>query len=461
MMTALTAVHEHVKDLHGDLVRADGGRAAADGREHGDAPARAADVGPRGRRRPRRATRRAPARDARACPATSRSRTGRSCSRCSRAGESRIAAAGDGEDVRSTAGIVAALGAHGRAGRRARRPGRLPGRVARRRRARRSPRTSSTAATPGRRPASSPGVLAGPPLFAVLDGDASLRRRPMGRVAEPLRRDGRQARGPGRRRRCLPLAITGRADLTPDHATTRRSRAPRSSRRSCSPASRPTARRAVTEAVATRDHTERMLRARGVAVDEATDARRRGTRSRLDGPDGRGRDRRDACPADPSGAAFWLVAGVDPSRRRAAPRRGEHEPDAACHHRHPAAHGRRHRGARSPGLGRGGRRAARRPRRPVAAGSGPSTCRPPTWRRRSTRSRSCALAAAVADRDDPDPRRGRAPAQGIRPDRRDRGRARRPSAREVRVEGDDIEIQGGTRRWRAPSPRPTTITGSR
>ena len=31
MMTALTGVHEHVKDLHGDLVRADGGVMAATG----------------------------------------------------------------------------------------------------------------------------------------------------------------------------------------------------------------------------------------------------------------------------------------------------------------------------------------------------------------------------------------------------------------------------------------------
>ena len=31
MMTALTAVHEHVKDLHGDLVRVDGGVMAAQG----------------------------------------------------------------------------------------------------------------------------------------------------------------------------------------------------------------------------------------------------------------------------------------------------------------------------------------------------------------------------------------------------------------------------------------------
>ena len=35
------------------------------------------------------------------------------------------------------------------------------------------------------------GLLAGRPLFAVLDGDASLRRRPMGRIVEPLARDGR------------------------------------------------------------------------------------------------------------------------------------------------------------------------------------------------------------------------------------------------------------------------------
>ena len=37
MMSAVTAVHEHVKDLHGDLVRADGGVMAARAREHRDA----------------------------------------------------------------------------------------------------------------------------------------------------------------------------------------------------------------------------------------------------------------------------------------------------------------------------------------------------------------------------------------------------------------------------------------
>ena len=64
----------------------------------------------------------------------------------------------------------------------------------------------------------------------------------------------------------------------------------------------------VTEAIATRDHTERMLRARGVPVTEATldDGRHE---VRLAGPalvaavD-------ETVPADPSGAAFWLVAGA-------------------------------------------------------------------------------------------------------------------------------------------------------
>ena len=110
MMTALTAVHEHVKDLHGDLVRA----------------ARRRDGRPR----------LVSTRDAAGAPPCDDART--TCSSCGRPracaarprlpgdksishralllallaeGESRIEAAGDGEDVRSTAGLVAALGA--------------------------------------------------------------------------------------------------------------------------------------------------------------------------------------------------------------------------------------------------------------------------------------------------------------------------------------------------------------
>ena len=47
--------------------------------------------------------------------------------------------------------------------------------------------TCSTAATPGPPCARLPGVLAGRPFLSVLDGDASLRERPMRRVVDPLR----------------------------------------------------------------------------------------------------------------------------------------------------------------------------------------------------------------------------------------------------------------------------------
>jgi 3-phosphoshikimate 1-carboxyvinyltransferase len=88
----------------------------------------------------------------------------------------------------------------------------------------------------------------------------------------------------------------------------------------------------VREAVATRDHTERMLRSRGI------DVRREPEASSGDGPvawtlDGGARlaAKDDRVPADPSAAAFWLVAsaihpdaemtlravGVNPTRRAA------------------------------------------------------------------------------------------------------------------------------------------------
>ncbi|MCJ7710010.1 MAG: 3-phosphoshikimate 1-carboxyvinyltransferase, partial [Chloroflexi bacterium] len=63
----------------------------------------------------------------------------------------------------------------------------------------------------------------------------------------------------------------------------------------------------VTEAVTTRDHTERMLRARGVPVREETAAD--GVHSvSVTGPS-RVAAIAETVPADPSGAAFWLVAG--------------------------------------------------------------------------------------------------------------------------------------------------------
>jgi 3-phosphoshikimate 1-carboxyvinyltransferase len=150
------------------------------------------------------------------------------------------------------------------------------------------------------------GVLAGRPLFAVLDGDASLRRRPMGRIVEPLTRMGAGFAGRGGGT-LLPLAISGRARLTPIRYDTP---VPSAQVKSAVLLAGLAAEgeTAVTEAVATRDHTERMLRARGIAVEETT------------GPDGAHTVRLDgpvlpaaiaeSVPSDPSAAAFWLVAGA-------------------------------------------------------------------------------------------------------------------------------------------------------
>ena len=57
------------------------------------------------------------------------------------------------------------------------------------------------------------GILATHPITAFVTGDASLRRRPMGRVVEPLSRFG--ARFVTREGARLPLAVSGAADPIP------------------------------------------------------------------------------------------------------------------------------------------------------------------------------------------------------------------------------------------------------
>jgi 3-phosphoshikimate 1-carboxyvinyltransferase len=110
------------------------------------------------------------------------------------------------------------------------------------------------------------GVLAGHDLNATLDGDASLRRRPMARVADPLRFMGAQVETgyDGR----PPITIQGRAVLRPIEYV-----APVASAQLKSAvllaglaADGPTT---VVEPSPTRDHTERMLRMCGVEVSVA------------------------------------------------------------------------------------------------------------------------------------------------------------------------------------------------
>ena len=220
-------------------------------------------------------------------------------------GESTIDGAGDGADVRSTAGIVAALGATVERGDRA-------GATV-------AYRVVSPGADGLREPAAVldcgnsgtslrlfSGILAGLPMTITLDGDDSLRRRPVARIIEPLRSMGAALHA--RLDDSLPpLTVRGRTPLRAiDYATPVPSAQVKSA--VLLAGLRAEGRTTVRESIATRDHTERMLRARGVPVERAT------------APDGRVawtvdggvavRAVAERVPGDVSAAAFWLVAGA-------------------------------------------------------------------------------------------------------------------------------------------------------
>ena len=150
------------------------------------------------------------------------------------------------------------------------------------------------------------GLLAGHPFSTTLDGDASLRRRPMRRVISPLQQMGASFKA--REGQYLPLTVTGRRPL---RAT------------SYSP---PVASAQVKSSVllaglfaegvtqvreirATRDHTERMLPAFGAQVE------RHGLEVSVKGPSVL-RGASVEIPGDPSSAAFlWAAAAILPGSR--------------------------------------------------------------------------------------------------------------------------------------------------
>jgi 3-phosphoshikimate 1-carboxyvinyltransferase len=148
------------------------------------------------------------------------------------------------------------------------------------------------------------GILASHDLFSVMTGDASLRKRPMRRVIEPLRACGAvfTAR-PGER---LPLAIQGARDALP---ITYRLPVASAQVKSAILLAGLNARgiTEVAEPEPTRDHSENMLRHFGATVEVATAGK--GRVIRLTGqPELRGAD--VAVPGDPSSAAFPIVAGL-------------------------------------------------------------------------------------------------------------------------------------------------------
>jgi 3-phosphoshikimate 1-carboxyvinyltransferase len=148
------------------------------------------------------------------------------------------------------------------------------------------------------------GILASHPFFSVMTGDASLRKRPMRRVTDPLAACG--ARFAGRAGGRLPLAIEGARDALPlEYDVPVPSAQVKSAVLLCGLNAPGTT--FVTEREATRDHSENMLRHFGAEVGvEVAGAGRVIT---LHGqPHLRAAD--VVVPGDPSSAAFPLVAAL-------------------------------------------------------------------------------------------------------------------------------------------------------
>ena len=148
------------------------------------------------------------------------------------------------------------------------------------------------------------GILASHPLFAVMTGDASLRRRPMRRVTDPLAQCG--ARFSSREGGRLPLAIEGAREALPiDYVVPVPSAQVKSALLLCG-LNAPGITR-VEEREATRDHSENMLRHFGATV--RVQAVGHGRVIELEGqPELRAAD--VVVPGDPSSASFPLAAAL-------------------------------------------------------------------------------------------------------------------------------------------------------
>ncbi|HEY5022707.1 MAG TPA: hypothetical protein VII30_09505, partial [Gemmatimonadaceae bacterium] len=176
---------------------------------------------------------------------------------CLAEGESRVAGILDSEDVRSTAAALRSLG------------GDVP-ELSREMRIRgsglrglRPPTRALDCGNSGTTTRLLAGVVAGHPFSARFEGDSSLSRRPMKRVAEPLTYMGAKvdfARGDG-----LPMTVHGVDLRSIDWDTKSASAQVKSAILLAGLVSQVEVR--VTESSRSRDHTERMLRAMGGDVE--------------------------------------------------------------------------------------------------------------------------------------------------------------------------------------------------
>lgn len=148
------------------------------------------------------------------------------------------------------------------------------------------------------------GCMATSPITATFTGDASLRKRPMGRVTDPLALFG--ARAYGRQGGRLPMTLVGAADPVPVCYAVPVPSAQVKSAVLLAGLNAP-GRTVVIEREPTRDHSERMLRGFGaeLAVEDAAEGR---VITLTGQPELR--PQTVAVPRDPSSAAFPVAAAL-------------------------------------------------------------------------------------------------------------------------------------------------------
>lgn len=150
------------------------------------------------------------------------------------------------------------------------------------------------------------GVAGGHGITATFDGDASLRKRPMRRILDPLVLMGAEVLSEAEGGRC-PVVLRGTADPAPIEYRTPVPSAQLKSAILLAGLNSP-GRTTVIETEASRDHTEKMLAYFGAKIAVSPDGAH-GRRIVLEGrPELKARD--VVVPADPSSAAFALVAAL-------------------------------------------------------------------------------------------------------------------------------------------------------
>ncbi|MGE7207023.1 3-phosphoshikimate 1-carboxyvinyltransferase [Sphingomonas sp. NPDC019816] len=147
------------------------------------------------------------------------------------------------------------------------------------------------------------GLVASHPITATFIGDASLSKRPMGRVIDPLSQMGAQFQDtPGGR---LPLMVRGISPAVPIRYTLPVASAQVKSAILLAGLNTP-GETTVIEPIATRDHSERMLAGFGAELTVTPSPKGRIITIR---GEAELKPQNIVVPGDPSSAAFWLVAG--------------------------------------------------------------------------------------------------------------------------------------------------------